>query len=102
MYSAIRAGRIRFRSMPSRPYFLWDVALTDAELRERLRHPDPRIRAQWQGVVMREARYDDVWEYLSLSEILRDWEHILRHLGRRRGMWEFLFRHWREHGFLAA
>jgi len=88
--------------MPNRPYFLWDVPVTDAELRERLRHPDPRIRAQWQGVIMREARYDDVWEYLSLSEIQRDWEYIRRHLGRRRGMWEFLFRHWREHGFLAA
>jgi hypothetical protein len=88
--------------MTDRPYFLWDVPVTDAELRERLQDPDPRIRAQWQGCVLREARYADVWEYLSLAEILRDWEHLERHLGRRRGFWTFLLRGWREDGLLAS
>lgn len=41
-----------------RPYFLWDVPVTEAELRERLCDADPEVRAQWQGRVMREARYD--------------------------------------------
>jgi len=88
--------------MRDRPYFLWDVEITDAELRKRLRHPDPAIRAQWQGRVLREARFSEVWEYLSLEEILRDWELIRRHLGRRREQWEFLLRGWREDGLLPA
>ena len=88
--------------MRNRPYFLWDVDVTEAELRERLRHPDPYIRAQWQGAVLREARYADVWRNLSLEEILRDWELIRRHLGRRRAQWEFLLNGWREDGLLPA
>ncbi len=57
--------------MRDRPYFLWDLPVTEAELRERLRDADPEVRAQWQGRVMREARYDDVWSYLTLGDVLR-------------------------------
>ena len=53
--------------MDARPYFAWDVKVTEAELREKLRCPDPDARAQWQGWIMAEARYPDVWRYLSLE-----------------------------------
>lgn len=86
--------------MSDRPYFLWDVPVTEAELRERLRDPDADIRAQWQGRIMREARYEDVWSYLTLNEILQDWANIRRHLGRRRGLWEYLLEGWRRDGLL--
>ncbi len=88
--------------MSDRPYFLWDVDITDGEFRERLKHPDPRIRAQWQGVLLREARLDEVWKYLSLAEILEDWPNFYKHLGRRRSFWDFLIKGWREDGLLAA
>lgn len=88
--------------MDRRPYFLWDVPLTEAELRERLRDADPAIRAQWQGRVMREARYDDVWSYLTLQDVLRDWPLIRRHLGRMRGFWDYLLDGWRKDGLLPA
>ena len=84
-----------------RPYFIWNVDISDAEFRERLRHPDLRIRAQWEGTLLREARVEDVWRYLSLSEILENWEFIRRHLGRRRRLWESTLEAWREHGFIA-
>jgi hypothetical protein len=85
-----------------RPWFLWDVGVTDAVFRERLRHPDPRIRAQWQGHLMREATVRDVWRYVTLEDILDNWEHISRHLGRMRPFWEYLLRGWREDGLLPA
>lgn len=88
--------------MVDRPYFLWDVDISEAELRDRLRHPDSAIRAQWQGRVLREARYPDVWRYLTLDEILRDWDLIERHLGRRRAFWRWLIDGWREDGLLPA
>ncbi len=86
--------------MGDRPYFLWDVPEDEAGLREKLRGTDPDARAQWQAWVMAEARYDEVWRYLTLDEILRDWEHIQRHLGRSRPFWEFLLNGWRELGLL--
>ena len=86
----------------SRPYFLWDVEVTEAELLERLQTPDPDARAQWEARVLREARFADVWQYLTLTDILRDWEHIRLHLGRQRAFWDFLLRSWREDGLLPA
>lgn len=85
-----------------RPWFIWDADISDEELRARLRHPDPRIRAQWQGCVLREGRVDEVWGYVSLDEVLRDWEHIRAHLGRRRAFWEWLLDAWRRDGLLGA
>ena len=87
---------------PDRPWFLWDVDVSDAVFRERLKDPDPRIRAQWQGKLLREARVEEVWRYLSLTEILANWEFIRRHLGRRRPLWDSTLNAWREHGFIPA
>ena len=86
--------------MGDRPYFLWDVDVTEEQLREKLKASDPDARAQWQGWVMAEARFADVWKYLSLDEVLRDWSHIRRHLGRTRAYWEFLFDGWRRQGLI--
>ena len=87
---------------PDRPWFLWDVDVSSAGLRDRLQLPDPRIRAQWQGRVLREARVDEVWQYVTLDELLRDWEHLSKHLGRRRAFWAWLIASWRKDGLLPA
>lgn len=85
-----------------RPWFLWDAQVSEAELRTRLHHPDPAVRAQWQGVIMREARFREVFEYLTLAEIVRDFEHIERHLGRRRAFWIWILEGFRRDGILPA
>ncbi len=95
-------GRRMLRTVDDRPYFLWDVPVTEAELRLRLRDSDPAIRAQWQACVLREARYEDVWRYLTLDDVLRDWAQIERHLGRRRAFWRYLLDGWRKDGLLPA
>src|ERR1039458_6288158 len=56
---------------PTDPNFAWDVNVTEAELRDKLRCSDPDARAQWQGWIMAEARYPDVWRFHSLDEIGR-------------------------------
>lgn len=89
-------------SVKDRPYFIWDLDVSEADLRERLRARDPQIRAQWQARVMREARFADVWRYVSLDEVVRDWSWIRRHLGRSRAFWEFLLDGWRARGLLAS
>ncbi len=86
----------------ARPWFLWDSDITDEELRVRLAHPDAKTRAQWQGVVMREATFREVFGYLTLAEIVRDFSHIERHLGRRRAFWIWILEGFRRDGFLPA
>jgi hypothetical protein len=51
---------------------------------------------------MREALFDEVWRFVTLEEILQNWEPIRRHLGRKRAFWEFLLRGWRDDGFLPS
>lgn len=85
-----------------RPWFIWDVDVTEAMLRERLHHPDPSIRAQWQGQLMREATVHEVWQYMTLDDVLDNWDNIRRHLGRMRSFWEYLVDNWREDGLIPA
>lgn len=85
----------------ARPYFLWDVDVSVEELRKHLHHEDPATRALWIARVMREARYPDVWKFVTLDEVLRLWERVQIHLGRRRGFWEFLIEGWRKDGLIA-
>lgn len=86
------------------PYFLWwdGVEVSEDELLRRLRSPDAAERALWAGRVLREAKYGDVWKYLSLEEILRDWQLIRRNLGRRRAFWDSLLDGWRRDGLLPS
>jgi hypothetical protein len=80
---------------------LWDVEVSEAEFRARLRHPDPLIRAQWQGGLMREARVREVWAFVTLADVLDNWDNLRRHLGRRRAFWEWLIDGWRTDGRLG-
>jgi hypothetical protein len=86
--------------MKDRPWFLWDVPVDEGELRRRLHSEDADVRAQWQGRVLREARFSEVWKYVTLEEVLRDWARIQRHLGRSRPFWEFTLQGWRTRGLL--
>lgn len=90
--------------MGERPYFLWSEGekLTDEELREKLRSSDPKERALWTGRVLREARFNDVWKYVSLQQLLADWSLVERHLGRRRSFWQFTLNQWHTLGLIPA
>ena len=83
--------------------FLWwdDVRLSEEELREKLRSPDPLERGTWAGRILREATLGEVWRYLSVEDLLRDWPYIERNLGRRRAFWNYLLDGWRRDGLIA-
>ena len=84
------------------PYFLWsdDDQVTGEQLRVLLASDNPQVRCLWAARVMREARFDDVWGFLTLDAVLRDWPLIERHLGRARPFWQWLLNGWREDGVL--
>ncbi|MBL8919217.1 MAG: hypothetical protein JNJ54_10180 [Myxococcaceae bacterium] len=49
---------------------------------------------------MREARWHEVWASLTLTDVLTNWEHLQRHLGRKREFWVWLLDGWRKDGLL--
>jgi hypothetical protein len=81
-----------------RPYFLWDMQLTLDEFRERLADPDPQVRAYFVAKLMRQAKPDDVFTFVSPVEILAIWPALKAHLGRSRAFWRWLFETWQEQG----
>ena len=50
----------------SRPYFLWDSDLTLDSFRDRLRSPDPKIRGYYLAKLLRQAKPDDAFLFVSL------------------------------------
>ncbi len=83
-----------------RPYFLWDCDLTLSEFVERLKNKDLQIRAYFAGKLMRQAKPDDVFTFLSLKEIAELWPHLKRYLGNKLKFWEWLLRMWEEQGLV--
>ena len=84
-----------------RPYFFWDEDLSIRELKTLLREGDRETRLYYAAKVMREARYEDVWRFLSLRDATECWEAMGPRLGRMTGLWAFLFSVWKRHGIVS-
>lgn len=79
-----------------RPYFLWDCDLTLDRFQGALRDHEPTVRAYWIGKLMRQAKPDDVFQFVSRATIEEHWTLLERHLGRTRAFWTWLLDTWRE------
>lgn len=83
------------------PYFNWDAPVTNAAVRRALAEGSEEDKTFWAARILREARYPDVWKYLSLRrDVLPRWEKLRAQLGRQRPFWEFLIEEWRRDGLI--
>lgn len=72
--------------------FAWDRPETAATLRAKLAattSPDWLPTVAW---LMREARVEQVWEFLTLQQVADHFSELSPMLGRRRPVWEHLIR----------
>jgi hypothetical protein len=77
-----------------RPYFLWDMDITLDHFRRRLREGGRDARAYLVGKLMRQAKPDDVFEFVTLAEVRDLWPDLHRYLGRTRPFWTWLLETW--------
>ena len=77
-----------------RPYFLRDVDLTLDRFREMLAGEDLEVRAYLVGKLMRKAKPDDVFQFVTLAEIRELWPRVDRYLGPSREFWRWLLDLW--------
>jgi hypothetical protein len=77
-----------------RPYFLWDCELTLGEFEERLRDPDRAVQAYFVAKLMRQAKPDDVFRFVTLAQVRGLWPELVRHLGQSRPFWSWLLEQW--------
>ncbi|HEX7182377.1 MAG TPA: hypothetical protein VF756_11080 [Thermoanaerobaculia bacterium] len=81
-----------------RPYFLWDSDMTLEEFRRGLEDNEPEARAYLVGKLMRQAKPDDVFAFVSPREIRELWPLLERYLGKTREFWTWLFGSWEAQG----
>ena len=78
-----------------RPYFLWDTDTTLVAFAQHLRDEDPETRAYWVGKLMRQAKPDDVFTFVTLGELRDLWPRTEPYLGKTRAFWQWLMRAWK-------
>jgi hypothetical protein len=72
--------------------FAWDRPESALSLRARLENRDAPEWFQTVAWLMREARIEQVWEYLTLRQVADAFPIVKPMLGRRRSVWEYLLR----------
>jgi hypothetical protein len=80
-------------SARQRPYFIWDYDLTEADIRTILRGDDEEQKAWLVARLLESARYEDIWQYISLAE-LRAILPKLKLKPQVRAAWEFALSVW--------
>lgn len=85
-----------FCDAEGRPYFLWDVDLTLEQFVAKL--ADPEHRDYWLATLLRQAKPDDVFRFVSLAEIAEALPRIERGLGRQAAFWSWRIERWKTHG----
>jgi hypothetical protein len=83
------------------PYFNWDAPTTNAAVRLAIAEGGEDDKVFWIAKIMREARYEDVWKFVSLRrDVLPRWPRLESQLGRSQDKWRFLIQGWRERGLI--
>ena len=83
-----------------RPDFLWDEPLSRDDLKKVLAGQDETESLYYAAKILREARFEEVWEYLSPAFLASHWEKLRARLGRKKGFWKFFYTTWRAHGLI--
>jgi len=92
--------RDRLVDQQGRPYFLWDVDMTLDQFERSLRDDDAVTRAYLVGKLMRQAKPDDVLQFVSPQELIDLWPTVERYLGKTRDFWAWLIEKWEAGGYL--
>ena len=92
--------RDRLVDQQGRPYFLWDVEMTLEEFERALRDADPPARSYLIGKLMRQAKPDDVLQFVSPQELVDLWPSTERYLGKMREFWAWLLGKWEASGYI--
>ena len=84
------------------PYFCWDRPWTVGDVRKRLAALAWPEKADLVAWIMREAAFADVWQFVSPAEVGAHLDILTPMLGRRRELWEYIVRTWRDMGKLQS
>ena len=82
------------------PYFMWDYRYTVGQIREVLSGEDEAKKIWLMAKILRDARYCDVWKFISLNDFMKYRKRIMPRLGRHKDFWQFLYSRWIKYGII--
>lgn len=82
------------------PYFMWDYGYSVGQIRSMLAESNEAQRIWLMAKIMRDARYSDVWKFISLQDFLKYRDRLMSKLGREKSFWEFLYSRWIKQGII--
>jgi hypothetical protein len=77
-----------------RLYFLWDYDISEEELRHILRHGTSTEKAWVITRILEYAKWDDIWRYLTLSDIRENLERLQFRRPQDRELWAYALERW--------
>ena len=80
--------------------FAWDRDESPESLRARLAAASSEQWLELAAWILREARVNEVWEFLHPQDVAACFRALEPRLGRRRDFWSYLITTWRELGRL--
>lgn len=84
----------------NKPDFLWDESLSRDELKKLLDLGSEEERLYYAAKILREARFEEVWDYISPAFLAAHWERLRSKLGRKKRFWEFFYAAWRRQALI--
>jgi hypothetical protein len=87
-------------NLVDRPDFLWDEPLSPGDLKKILNGENEEESLYYAAKVLREARFEQVWDYISPAFLSSRWDKLRWRLGRKKRFWDFLYNTWRAHGLI--
>ena len=82
------------------PYFMWDYRYTVGQIKNKLAKGNESERIWLMAKIMRDARYCDVWKFISLQDFLKYRDQLMARLGKMKGFWQFLYSKWVTYGIV--
>jgi hypothetical protein len=80
------------------PYFAWDRPLTVKQIKNMLQNGTDQEKQKISAWILREAAVEDVWQFLTPSQVDRLLPVIKNQLGRQKDFWLYIIRKWHELG----
>lgn len=78
----------------NRLYFFWDYNIGEEGLRHILRHGTSTEKAWAITRILEYAKWDDIWHYLTLSDIRENLERLQFRRPQDRELWAYALKRW--------
>lgn len=80
----------------NRPYFLWDYNVSEDDVFRVLRGDNEAERSWMMSRILTNAAYEDVWKYLRLADVVREFPK-LRMRSKTTEAWRYALGVWGYH-----